>query len=77
MSIPTHVSRYRQIGGSWGLILPPKVREALTLRPGDLIIVSIVGTRAVLSRFVAGENVKYTDVVNETVDALDARAPRG
>ena len=51
MRILTVLSKYLAWGGSWVVIVPPRVREHLQFRPGDIVEWNIVGQYAVLQRW--------------------------
>jgi AbrB family looped-hinge helix DNA binding protein len=51
MPIPRFVSRYFRHGGSWAVTLPPKIRETLGLRPGDLVLLTCIDNHVVLSYY--------------------------
>jgi antitoxin component of MazEF toxin-antitoxin module len=51
MAIFRDDSTYFKHGGSWAVRLPPKIREALGLRPGDLVLLTYVDDHCVVSRY--------------------------
>jgi antitoxin component of MazEF toxin-antitoxin module len=46
----THTGRVRKNGNSHSLTLPPSVREALNIRPGDLCIMRMFGKVLIVRR---------------------------
>jgi antitoxin component of MazEF toxin-antitoxin module len=46
----THTGRVRKNGNSHSLTLPPAVREAMHLRPGDLCVMRMFGKVLILRR---------------------------
>lgn len=45
-----YAAHYFRNGGSWGVILPPDVREALHLVPGDLMLMTLYGPLVIMRR---------------------------
>lgn len=46
----THTGRLRKNGNSHSLTLPPAVRQALNLRPGDLCVMRMFGKVLIVRR---------------------------
>jgi antitoxin component of MazEF toxin-antitoxin module len=74
MQFPLMISKYTKLGGSWGLILPPAVRSALGLLPGDMIAIRLLGNRAVIGRLVPGVVLPLSVEETVTAVAVDMRA---
>lgn len=49
--IQRDVSTYFKHGGSWAVRLPPAIRNALGLRPGDLVLLTLVDDHVILSHY--------------------------
>jgi len=50
MSSPLYMARYHKWGGSHAFPLPPKVRQALRLMPGDILGMRVYGAQLVIER---------------------------
>ncbi len=76
MNIPLVIGKYHRWGGSWCILIPKAVREALGLLPGDLVAIRIVGRRVVMGKLFPDAVLPVSD--EEATIALSTdRRPRG
>lgn len=64
-----YASRYNRMGGSYAVIVPPDIREALQLKPGDLVCLRVFGRVCFFRRLDANEVIER--------DRVDARWLQG
>lgn len=68
------IAKYHRMGNTWGIYLPLKVRQAMGLLPGDLIIIRVFGKRAILSRFDAAKAAPVTEQEHSSANGNDSRS---
>lgn len=74
MQFVTVTSKVHKLGGSWCLILPRTVREALGLIPGDVMVIRIFGRRAVIAKFDGARALPITEDEKAAAAVGDARS---
>jgi bifunctional DNA-binding transcriptional regulator/antitoxin component of YhaV-PrlF toxin-antitoxin module len=60
MKSALYCARYHNMGGSKGVVLPPKVRELLQFKPGDWVVMQVVGIQLVMRRLIPDELFDYS-----------------
>ncbi len=68
------VSRVYEHGGSWALRVPPKIRQALQLRPTDLILLTVIDDHVLLTRFDA-ERILPRQEARQLVTTVEKAIP--
>ncbi len=68
--------RFWRIGGTWGVILPPHVREFFHLTPGELMLMCIDKVQGVLVMRPARARMVYDPTKLLTIPAPAVQVPK-
>ncbi len=72
----SYSGRYWKVGGTWGVVIPPHVRQALGLHPGDLMLMSVWGPLIIMRKagrklVFAGDSIPVSAIPGPKVELPD------
>lgn len=71
---PLMISKVQRFGSSFAIILPKAAREALTILPGDLVAIRVVGRRLVVGKLVPEQVMPVSDEEASAALQTDSRS---